>query len=231
MPAHFEENRLVNLHELIVQHPLGALVTLGADGLVANHIPFLIDTRFGEHGSLIGHVARNNRVWHDHRSDTEAMVIFQGPSSYISPNWYPTKQEAHEVVPTYNYVVVHVYGKIIVHEDPKWLRGVIGKLTKVMEAAQSVPWKMADAPATFLDSQIENIVGIEIPISRMLGKWKTSQNRVPADREGAIAGLRESGDSESLAMADLIERVEGIRSRERPRSGGRCRSLQSRTKD
>ena len=207
MPAHFEETRQEILHELIARHPLGALVTLETEGLAANHIPFLLDARSGERGSLIGHVARNNAVWHDHDREVDAMVIFQGPSAYISPNWYATKQETHEVVPTYNYAVVHVYGKIIVHEDPKWLRGVIGKLTKTMEASQPVPWKMADAPAAFLDSQIESIAGIEIPISRMIGKWKTSQNRVPADREGAIAGLRESGDPGSGAMADLIKRV------------------------
>lgn len=207
MPAHFEETRQEILHELIARHPLGALVTLGMEGLAADHIPFLLDARTGDRGALIGHVARNNEVWHDHAGDVEAIVIFQGPAAYISPNWYATKQQTHEVVPTYNYAVVHVHGPIIIHEDRKWLRAVIGKLTKTMEASQPAPWKMADAPAAFVESQIESIVGIEIPISRMAGKWKTSQNRILADREGAVAGLREAGDSVSRAMADLIEGV------------------------
>jgi transcriptional regulator len=131
-------------------------------------------------------------------------VIFHGPSAYISPNWYPTKQETHEVVPTYNYAVVHVYGKVVVHEDEKWLRGVVGRLTKRFEANQSVPWKMANAPAAFIDKQLTNIVGIEIPISRIVGKWKVSQNRPVADRLGAAEGLRASGDPDDAVMAELI---------------------------
>ncbi|CAN5712836.1 FMN-binding negative transcriptional regulator [soil metagenome] len=192
------------MQELIAAHPLGVLVTLGSNGLCANHIPFLYEARDGTAGALIGHVARNNDLWHDTNPAVEAMVIFQGPSAYISPNWYATKQATHEVVPTYNYAVVHVHGKLIVHEDAKWLRGVIGKLTKRMEARQAAPWKMADAPAAFVDEQVQNIVGIELPISRMVGKWKMSQNRILVDREGAVAGLRQSGTSEERAVADLI---------------------------
>ncbi len=205
MPEFFEERRVEMLHQLIAEYPLGALVTLNDRGLDANHVPFLIDPRAGEHGMLIGHVARNNAVWHDYDGDREALVIFQGPSAYISPNWYPTKQDHHEVVPTYNYAVVHVHGPIVIHEDPKWLRGIVGKLTKALEASQPVPWKMADAPAEFLTGQIDHIVGIEVPINRIVGKWKTSQNRVLADRLGAIEGLRASGQERDSAMADLVE--------------------------
>jgi len=205
MPPHFEETRPEVIHRLIVDHPLGALVTLGSEGIVANHIPFIIDKAAGELGTLIGHVARNNTLWHDHDEQVEALVIFQGPAAYISPNWYATKQETHEVVPTHNYAVAHVYGPLVIHEDARWLRGAVGRLTKRMEASQERPWKMADAPAPFLDGQLDHIVGIEIPISRMLGKWKTSQNRVRRDREGAIAGLRATGDPTDAAMADLIE--------------------------
>jgi len=149
LPAHFEETRAEVLYALIAEHPLGALVTLGADGLNANHIPFLLEPDAGEHGRLIGHVARNNDAWRDvlGADQTESLVIFQGPSAYVSPNWYATKRETHRVVPTYNYTVVHVYGRVAVHEDAKWLRGVVGKLTKRFEAAQAVPWKMADSPA------------------------------------------------------------------------------------
>ena len=204
LPAHFEEDRPDVMQRLIAEHPLGTIVTLGPDGLTANHIPFLFDMRSGERGTLIGHVARNNDLWRAASGTTEALVIFQGPSAYISPNWYPTKQETHQVVPTYNYAVVHVHGPLVVHDDMKWVRGLVGKLTKAMERAQAVAWKMADAPPDFMENQLANIVGIEIPIHRMVGKWKVSQNRVPADREGAAAGLRATGDPANAAMAELV---------------------------
>ncbi len=204
LPAHFEEARPEALRQLIAAHPLGALVTVGPQGLSANHIPFLLEAR-GELGTLIGHVARNNDVWRTEPDRPEALVIFQGPTAYISPNWYATKQATHRVVPTYNYTVVHVHGPLIVHEDEKWLRGVVGKLTKQFEATQPQPWKMADAPADYLSEQLANIVGVEIPIQRIVGKWKTSQNREPADRVGAVAGLRALDDPESTAMAELID--------------------------
>jgi transcriptional regulator len=204
LPAHFEETRIEILEALIAEHPLGTLVTLGSDGLAANHIPFLLDRRGGDRGALIGHVARNNAVWRDHRDEVEALAVFQGPTAYISPNWYATKQETHQVVPTYNYVVVHVYGRLIVHDDPQWIRRQAGMLTKRMEASQPVPWKMADAPAEFTRAMLANIVGLELPISRLVGKWKASQNRIAADRAGAVARLRASGDAVDAAMADLI---------------------------
>jgi len=204
LPAHFEETRDDVLHRLIAEHPLGALVTHGPDGLTANHIPFLIDPAAGERGTLIGHVARNNDVWQNPGEGGEALVIFQGPSAYISPNWYPTKQETQRVVPTYNYAVVHVHGDLVVHEGEKALRAIVGRLTKRFEAAQPRPWKMADAPSEYLTEQLANIVGIEVPIRRIVGKWKVSQNRVVADREGAAAGLRESDKAESAAMAELV---------------------------
>jgi transcriptional regulator len=159
LPAHFEETRAEVLRALIAEHPLGALVTLGSEGLSANHIPFLLDAQSGEHGTLIGHVARDNALWHDHADKIGALVIFQGPTAYISPNWYATKGESHEVVPTFNYAIAHVYGNVIVHEDAKWLRGGVGRLTKKFEATQPTPWKMADAPSTFIERQLQNIVG------------------------------------------------------------------------
>lgn len=204
LPAHFEETSAEVMEGLIVQHPLGALVTLGADGLTANHIPFLIEAREAGRRALIGHVAHGNAVWQDPGDGADALVIFQGISAYISPNWYPTKHETHQVVPTYNYAVVHVHGPLIVHDDPKWLRGVVGKLTKRMEAGQVVPWKMADAPPEFVAGQLANIVGIEIPIRRMTGKWKVSQNRVASDRAGVVAALSDSVDQAEQAMAGLV---------------------------
>jgi transcriptional regulator len=204
LPAHFEETSVEVMHRLIAEHPLATVVTVGPDGLEANHVPLLLDTRAGEHGALFGHVARRNDLWRAHPSDVEALVIFQGPAAYITPNWYATKRETHEVVPTYNYAVVHAHGPLIVHEDPKWLRGAVGKLTKAMEAAQPVPWKMADTPAPFIAGQLEGIVGIEIPVRRLVGKWKASQNRPLADRAGVADGLRERGEGDDAAMAELV---------------------------
>ena len=207
VPPHFAQTDAEQLRRLIADHPLGTLVTLGRDGLDANHIPFLLDPRQGNLGTLIGHVARNNALWHDLDPAVEALVVFRGPDAYISPNWYPTKQATHQVVPTWNYAVVHIHGPLVVHEDAKWLRGVVGKLTKEMEAGQADPWKMADAPRTYIDTMLTQIVGIEIPIHRLTGKWKASQNRPAADRAGAIAGLRATGTHDSGAMADLMERL------------------------
>ncbi len=204
LPEQFTENDTATLHDLIAAFPLGTLVTFGADGLNANHLPFLLADDAGERGALLGHVARANRVWQDFSTEHEALVIFQGPSAYVSPNWYPTKAETHRHVPTYNYAVVHAYGPLVIHDDEKWLRGFVGRLTKRMEAAQPRPWKMGDAPQDFLRQMLGEIVGIEIPISRIVGKWKVSQNRLPIDREGAANGLRTTGAPEAVAMADLI---------------------------
>jgi transcriptional regulator len=205
LPPHFEETRSEAVRELIRDHPLGTVVQQGEHGLIANHIPFLLDAAAGERGTLIAHVARNNELWRVAAAGGESLVIFQGPDAYISPNWYLTKQQTHEVVPTYNYTVVHAYGEIIVHDDEKWVRGVIGKLTKAMEASQPAPWKMADAPRAYLEQMVTQIVGIEIPITRLIAKAKLSQNRVLADREGAIAGLRTTGSASDAATAELME--------------------------
>lgn len=205
IPEHFAEHDQEQLRRLIADHPLGILITLGADGLEANHLPFEMAVRNGELGALQGHVARANTAWQTSPPDQEALVIFQGPSAYISPTWYPSKAETHRQVPTYNYVVAHVYGRLVVHHDEKWLRGVIGRLTRSFERAQPTPWKMGDAPADFLHEMLGKVVGIEIIITRMVGKWKVSQNRLPADQAGAMAGLRATGEPEAAAMADLIQ--------------------------
>jgi transcriptional regulator len=204
LPPHFAETDPAALHDLIVAAPLGILITLGSDGLAANHIPFVLDPRAGEHGRLLAHVARNNPVWHDHDAGQEALVVFQAAEAYVSPNWYATKRETHRVVPTWNYAVVHAYGPLVVHDDVKWIRGQAGMLTKRQEATQPLPWKMADAPVDYTAEMLHQIVGLEIPISRLIGKVKASQNRDDADRLGAIAGLRESGDAGDLAMAEIM---------------------------
>ncbi len=207
VPEHFAETDTAAMHRLVRTFPLGTLVTLGADGLAANHIPFVLDTRAGEYGRLLGHVARNNAVWRNHDPDMEALVVFQSVEAYITPNWYATKRETHEVVPTWNYAVVHAYGRIIVHDDVKWIRGQAGMLTKQQEASQSTPWKMADAPPAYTAANLEQIVGIEIPITRLVGKFKASQNRRDVDRAGAIAGLRETDEPGNVAMAELMDAI------------------------
>jgi transcriptional regulator len=207
LPPHFAETDTDALHALIRDFPLGMLITLGSDGLSANHIPFVLDAKHGDHGRLLGHVARNNAVWRDHDPEREALVVFQSHEAYISPNWYETKRETGEVVPTWNYAVVHAYGRITVHDDAKWVRGQAGMLTKQQEAPQPTPWKMGDAPQEYTAANLAMIVGLEIPISRLIGKFKASQNRRNVDRDGAIEGLRATGDPGDLAMAGVMEAI------------------------
>lgn len=211
LPAHFEDHDLPRMQALIGAHPLATLVTYGPDGIAANHVPLLLDPARGEHGTLIGHVARANDLWRDGFHAGDSLAIFHGPDAYISPNWYPTKLEAHEVVPTWNYAVVHAYGQLMVHDDPKWVRGVVGRLTKTMESTQPEPWKMADAPPAYTAAMLANIVGIEIPITRLVGKMKASQNRSRADRNGVIDALVGSGSARSREMADLVRDAGGER--------------------
>ncbi|MDQ2683256.1 MAG: FMN-binding negative transcriptional regulator [Chloroflexota bacterium] len=207
LPPHFAETDLAAMHALIREVPLGILITTGSEGLTANHIPFVLDTRTGAQGRLLAHVARNNPVWHDHAPDEHVLVVFQSAEAYISPNWYRSKQETGEVVPTWNYAVVHASGPLIIHDDPKWVRGQAGMLTKQEEAAQPHPWKMADAPQEYTAGMLANIVGIEIPIARLIGKTKASQNRREDDRDGAIAALQATGDPGDATMAAIMDTV------------------------
>jgi transcriptional regulator len=209
LPAHFQETRTPVLHDLIRAHPLAVLVTLDAAGLVANHIPMEIDPGAGELGTLRGHVARGNPVWQSARPDVGAMAVFQGPQSYITPSYYATKAATGKVVPTWNYAVVHAYGPLRVIEDAAWLRGFIEQLTDRHEAALQqamgdAPWQVGDAPGSFIDGLVKAIVGIEIPIARIEGKWKVSQNRPAEDRAGVVAGLSRGDDAARHAMAALV---------------------------
>jgi transcriptional regulator len=205
LPQHFAVTDVAAMHQVIRDFPLGTLVTIGSDGLAANHIPFILDPKWGEHGRLLAHVARNNAVWHDHGPDQDALVVFQSLEAYITPNWYQTKRETHEVVPTWNYAVVHAYGQIIVHDDARWVRGQAGMLTKQQESSQPTPWKMADAPPAYTAANLAQIVGLEIPLTRLTGKFKASQNRRDVDRAGAIDGLRATEDPGNIAMAELMD--------------------------
>ena len=211
LPAHFQEDRIEVLHQLIRNHPLGMLVTLTANGagtqnLEANHIPFLIDAEPAPFGTLRGHVARANPVWKEFSREVEAMVVFQGPDAYISPSLYASKKEHGKVVPTWNYAVVHAYGPIKVVDDAEWMRPFLERLTDRNEAPRAAPWKVGDAPEEFLQTTMRAIVGIEIPISKLMGKWKVSQNRSKADREGVVAGLGGMDGEAEQAMAGLVAR-------------------------
>lgn len=203
-PSHFEETRVSVLHQLIREHALATFVTLGPEGLNANHIPFEIDPEPAPFGTLRGHVARGNPVWREFSKDVQALLVFQGPQAYISPSWYPTKKETGKVVPTYNYIVVHAYGPLRPIEDRVWLRNLVERLTNRYEAARVEPWKITDAPADYIETMLGAIVGIEIPVTRLVGKWKASQNRPPADRKGVISGLREMGDADAATMANFV---------------------------
>jgi len=207
LPKHFEETRVEVLHALIREYPLGTLVTLGADGLNANHIPIEIDPEPAPLGTLRGHVARANPVWRDAVADVEALVVFQGPTAYVSPSWYPSKRETGKVVPTYNYAVVHAYGRLHSVEDPAWLRHLVERLTSRFEAGRAEPWQVADAPESYIDAQLRAIVGIEIPITRLLGKWKVSQNRSAPDRAGVVHGLEGDADPDAAEIARLVEQA------------------------
>jgi transcriptional regulator len=206
LPEAFAETNPDALHGLIRANPLGAVIIHTEDGLDANHLPFLLDV--DEHGKAVlrGHVARKNAFATLSTSGTDALVIFEGPSAYISPNWYPTKQITHEVVPTYNYAVVHVHGRLTPIDDPRWVRGLVARLTQRMEASQAVPWKMGDAPSDYLDQMIDKIVGIEIPVDRMTGKWKMSQNKTAEERAGVVRGLSEIGSPDTADVAALVPR-------------------------
>lgn len=204
VPDHFAEPRPEVLHDLIRACPLGALVTCDSSGLDADHIPFYLDPSAGAHGSLLAHVARANPVWTIAKGGPSAMVIFQGPSSYVSPSWYPTKREDGKVVPTWNYVVVHAHGRLVAHDDPAWVREHLERLTARMEGHQASPWTLSDAPAAYIDGLVKSVVGVELVIERLTGKWKASQNQSAQNRAGAAAGLEATGDPHAAAMAKVI---------------------------
>ncbi|SDR16912.1 negative transcriptional regulator, PaiB family [Paraburkholderia fungorum] len=213
MPAHFEENRPEVLHRLIAEQPFGALITNGPNGLDANHLPFEAETISAAGDAtasaenrliLRAHVARANPVWQEAATNPDALVIFQGPAAYISPTWYPSKHDTHRQVPTYNYIVVHAHGRIAVRDDEAFVRGLVARLTRKMEAGEAVPWKMGDAPADFIKQMLGAIVGIEIEVTRLVGKWKLGQNKEAADRRGAADTLLDRASDEQKAVGQAM---------------------------
>jgi transcriptional regulator len=197
IPDHFSIKNTDALHRIIQTHPLGCLVTQGPHGLDANHIPFELDAA---HGVLTAHVARANPVWQQCGAGCDVLVVFRGEAAYISPNWYPSKHVSHRQVPTWNYEVVHVHGRMVVQDTEKFVRGVVGRLTRKHEASEPKPWKMGDSAPEYIDGMLKAIVGIEIQIVRIEGKAKLSQNREANDRLNAADTLARQGDV-ALAQA------------------------------
>lgn len=204
LPAHHREDDPARLFALIHARPLGLLVTAGPGGLMANPIPFLLDEERGPNGTLVAHMARANPQWREAESGTEALVVFQDADSYVTPSWYASKREHGRVVPTWNYATVHAYGPLRAIDDEAWLRAQVTRLTNAHETARATPWAVSDSPAPFIDAQLRGIVGIEIPIARLEGKWKVSQNRSEPDRAGVAEGLREADGQGAARMADMV---------------------------
>ncbi|MEO6743569.1 MAG: FMN-binding negative transcriptional regulator [Caldimonas sp.] len=207
LPAHFDEKRLDVLHALVRRHPFGLLVTQTADGPSANGIPFILDPDGAAGlGTLRGHVARANPVWREAATDVPSLVVFQGPDAYVSPGWYPSKAEHGKVVPTWNYVMVQARGRLRAIDDPAWLLQLVTRLTERHETPRSAPWAVSDAPADYVQTMLRAIVGIELELTSLSGKWKVTQNRPAADRAGVVDGLKAVGDDVAMALAAQVER-------------------------
>ena len=189
-PPHFRIDDAERMHELIRAHPLGLLITAGIDGLLANPVPFVV-VREGDAVDLRCHLARPNAQWQAIEKGAEALVVFQGEGAYVTPSWYATKKETGKVVPTWNYMIVQARGIATTYHDAAWLRAQIDLMTDAQEKQRAEPWAVADAPELFTAAQMRGIVGVNIRVTDMQGKFKLSQNRNEADRAGVVAGLGE----------------------------------------
>ncbi len=203
-PKHFEEPRIEVMHELMRARPLSTLVMLTSNGLEANHIPLHLSDTPAPFGTLRGHFARANPLWSDYSKDIEVLAIFHGPDSYITPSWYATKPETGKVVPTWNFAVVHAYGTLRVIDDAAWVRAQLETLTTHHEAGFAHPWAVSDAPVEFTERLIANLVGIEIVITKLTGKWKVNQNQPAQNQASVIEGLNNSGLRDAAQMAALV---------------------------
>lgn len=205
LPSHFKETDPATLYAMVCDYPLATWVVPHQGELLVNHIPFLLDESRGEHGTLVGHVARANPVWQALLAVPLAGVaVFSGPQAYISPNWYPSKHAHGKEVPTYNYIAVHAHGVAQVVQDADRLLDIVTRLTQRHEAGQALPWKVSDAPADYLTKMLGAIVGIEIPVQRWVGKWKASQNKQAPEQRGVVAGLTAHHGEPQARMAQII---------------------------
>jgi transcriptional regulator len=205
LPKHFEQPDASAMAQLLALHPLATLAWQSGDGLTAEHLPLMWDRGAGDgtHGTLRGHVARANPLWRE-AAGAEVLAVFQGPQAYVTPSWYPSKAATAKVVPTWNYAVVHAQGKLRVIEDAAWLRALVGRLTDTHEASHAHRWQVDDAPGDYIAQMLGAIVGIEVEVTRLQGKWKVSQNRSAGDRAGVVAGLDSLAREQALAMAALV---------------------------
>lgn len=203
--AAFSEKRVEVMHALMRARPLATLAVVVNGAPEVHHLPLLLDDQSGPWGSLRGHVARANPLWRQAQgASLQALAVFHGPQTYVTPSWYATKRETGAVVPTWNYAVVHARGELKVHDDRGWVRELVTRLTQSQEAAFPQPWSIDDAPPEYIERMLGAIVGIELPIAELLGKWKASQNRSDADRSGVAEGLGQLDEPQAQAMADLV---------------------------
>jgi transcriptional regulator len=209
LPQNFRVDDIPELHEAIRRIAFGTLVTQGSAGMEASHVPMLIDPEPGPYGTLHGHIARANPQWQQAADGAQALAIFVGPQTYISPSWYATKRATGKVVPTWNYVAIHAYGRPRFYDDAERLRNLVTRLTEKHEAPRPDPWAVSDAPTTFIDGMVRAIVGFELPIQRIEGKWKMSQNRPAEDRAGVVKGLEHEGAEREAAVAETIRTANG----------------------
>jgi transcriptional regulator len=208
-PKDFIVDDLPTLHADMQRNSFAALVSLTTTGLIATHLPILLDADRGPYGTILGHVSRANLQWQHTDPATEALLIFNGPDTYVTPNWYPAKQETHRVVPTWNYAAIHAYGTITFFDDPTRLREIVTRLTDLHESTFPTPWKVTDAPTNYIDGQLKAIIGFELPISRIEGKRKFNQNRSAADQAGVVQGLRSLNNPTKSHVADFMQDITG----------------------
>jgi len=207
-PPHFREDQLPVLHDAIQGARLGTLVTMGREGLEASHLPLVIDPGEGEYGTIYGHLSRANGQWRNADTAVPALAVCTGPDAYVTPSWYATKAETGKVVPTWNYVAVHAYGDIAFFDDARQLLDVVTRLTERHERGRDAPWAVSDAPDDYVQGHLKGIVGFRLPIARLQGSWKLSQNKSAADRAGVIGGLKGEGGALESEVAAAMESVE-----------------------
>lgn len=205
-PTYHALTNVATMHTHIAEHPLGAWVCAAQSQLIANHIPFVLDTQHGSHGRLLGHVSRANPVWRELTMGTPSVVMFMGPHAYITPSWYPGKHQHGKVVPTWNYVTVHVHGMARAIGDTGWILDVINRLTDAQETRRRQPWKVSDAPSAYIETMLQAVVGIEISIERLEARLKVSQDEDEQDRLGTVDGLRQTCNVPAKVLADLVLR-------------------------
>lgn len=204
VPALFKEDRVAVLHEAIRKYGFGTLVTSSETELEASHIPMLLDPEPAPLGTIIGHLAKANPQWQRVKPDAQALAIFLGPNTYITPSWYPTKQQTGKVVPTWNYLAIHAYGALSFFDNPEELRAHVSTMTDTHEAPRDAPWAVSDAPERFVDQMLRAIVGFKLCITRLEGKWKMSQNRPTEDVSGVLEGLRREPGEAHEAVAEIV---------------------------